>query len=141
MRNAFTLVLLAFPLVAPAAGLVLNDLKAQNARQLSKEELQELVPNANVVSHARGNRRTWKNKEGGKFIANTQTGRTGMVGMQITGDGTWHIGDNGAYCVTIEWPKATENWCKYIFKTDGKYYGVKSLSDGAANADEFVFTK
>jgi hypothetical protein len=29
----------------------------------------------------------------------------------------------------------------YIFETDGKYYGVKSLSDGAAKADEFVFTK
>jgi hypothetical protein len=64
-----------------------------------------------------------------------------MKMTQVTAHGTWHIGKNETYCVTLDWPRKTEKWCKYMFKVDGKYYGVKSVDDGSAMADEFEFSK
>ena len=59
------------------------------------------------------------------------------IGKSATGQGSWHIGENGTWCVMIEWPKRTENWCMYLFRADTKYYGVKSVTNGAAEAWEF----
>ena len=140
IRIILTSILLLSPLMAQSGDLVLGDLRARNATQLSKDELTELMPNAKVFSDSRGRTRRWKNEAGGKFVANSDGRRhTGALGKQNTGHGTWHVGDNGTYCVTIEWPKRTENWCKYIFKADDRYYGVKSLTDGGAEANEFGF--
>jgi hypothetical protein len=140
-RNLVAALLLAVPLSAPAAEVVLNDLKAQNATQLTKDELAALLPGAKVVSDYRGSTRRWKNDADGKFTANSDGRREATkIGKQITGHGTWHIGDNGTYCVMIEWPQRTENWCKYVFKAGDRYYGVKSLTDGAAEANAFTFT-
>jgi hypothetical protein len=55
--------------------------------------------------------------------------------------GSWHIGENGKYCVTLDWPKRTEQWCRVIFKLDDKYYGVKSADDAEAVALEFEFRR
>ena len=33
-----------------------------------------------------------------------------------------------------------EEWCRYIFKASGKYYGFGKLEDGAV-ASEFEFSK
>ena len=63
------------------------------------------------------------------------------MGKQSAGQGSWHIGDNGTWCVMIEWPKRTENWCKYLLKADAKYFGVKSVTDGGAEAWEFEITR
>lgn len=135
-------ILLLSPLVAQSGEVGLGDLKAQNATQLSRDELSQLLPGAKVFSDYRGSTRGWKNEASGKFVASSDGRREATkIGKQITGHGTWHIGDNGTYCVTIEWPKLTENWCKYIFKTGDSYYGVKSLSDGAAEANKFGFKR
>lgn len=123
-------------------GLVLNDLTGKGAVQLSKEELQGLLPGAKVVSYFKGSRRSWKNKADGTLLANSDVRRDiGKLGQQSTGKGSWHIGDNGTWCVMIEWPKRSENWCKYLFKADAKYYGVKSVANGGAEAWEFEISR
>jgi len=143
LRFILASVLLALPLAARADGLVLNDLKAQNGVQLSTDELKQLLPNAKVVSYSEtGSTRRWKNETDGKFVASSDVRRdVHRSGMPTTAQGTWHVGDNGTYCVTLEWPKRSESWCRYIFKVGGKYYGVKSVDNGTAKAQEFEFSK
>ena len=132
---------LALPMVAQAGDMVLNDLKAQNGIQLSTDELKQLIPNAKVVSHFQGSTRRWTNRPEGKFVASSDLRRfPGKPGLTSSAQGTWHVGDNGTYCVTLEWPKRSENWCRYIFKVGGKYYGVKSVANGTSTAYEFEFS-
>ncbi|GAO36057.1 hypothetical protein SCT_1456 [Sulfuricella sp. T08] len=136
-------VLFSLPLAAQAGGLVLNDLKAQNGVQLSADELKQLMPNAKVVSyHKEGSTRRWTNEPDGKFVASSDNRRDiSKLMRSATGQGTWHVGDNGTYCVTLDWRERSENWCRYIFKVGEKYYGVKTVNDGATIAHEFEFSK
>lgn len=135
--------LLTLSAVSHAQGLVLNDLKAQNAVQLSAEELKSFMPNAKVVSYTlQGSTRRWTNEPEGKIFASTNAAGVSMgstAGAQ--GPGTWHTGDNGTYCVTIEWKTLSENWCRYIFKLGDKYYGVASVANGGTRAIPIEFSK
>jgi hypothetical protein len=142
-RSILASVLLSLPLAVQAGGLVLNDIKAQNGVQLSADELKQLMPNAKVVSYTKeGSTRRWTNEPNGKFVGSSDVRRDpGMGKKSSTAQGTWHVGDNGTYCVTLNWPKRSENWCRYIFKVGEKYYGVKTVADGATIAHEFKFSK
>ena len=143
LRSIFAVVLLTLSLAAQGDGLVLNDLKAQNGVQLSADELKQLMPNAKVVSHHKeGSTRRWTNEPDGKFVASSDQRRDiSRLGKSASAPGTWHVGDNGTYCVTIDWRERSENWCRYIFKVGEKYYGVKTVTDGATIAHEFEFSK
>lgn len=142
LRPIFASVLLALPLAAQAGDLLLSDLKAQGGVQLSADELKELMPNAKVVSYYEESTRRWKNDADGKFVASGDSRRhISSSGKSQTAQGTWHVGDNGTYCVTLEWPRRSESWCRYIFKVGDKYYGVKSIADGTSKAFEFEFSK
>ena len=143
-RSLLASFLLVLPFAAQADALLLNDLKAQNGIQLSVDELKQLIPSAKVVSPLEaGSTRRWTNDPDGKFIASTDSRTTmGAAGARsTTAQGTWHIGDNGTYCVTIEWKTVSENWCRYIFKVGEKYYGVGSIANGTAKAFSFEFSK
>lgn len=134
--------LLALPLAAQADTLVLNDLKAQNGIQLSVEELNQFMPSAKVMSLAEtGSTRRWTNEPDGKFLASSDNKASTGRGRAATAQGTWHVGDNGTYCVTLEWRTASENWCRYLFKVGAKYYGVSSVTSGTTKAHEFEFSK
>ena len=123
---------------AIAEDMVLNDLKALDSVQLSVDELKQLLPNAKVVSYSKGNTRRWTNKTNGKFTASSDArGQHALGKGGLTGQGVWHVGEEGTYCVKIEWPKHTENWCKYMFKAGDAYYGVNSVSDGAAKVNRY----
>ncbi|MDP1652975.1 MAG: DUF995 domain-containing protein [Rhodocyclaceae bacterium] len=146
LRSMLVSALLALPMAAQAEGLLLNDIKSQNGVQLTVDELKQLMPNAKVVSYQKeGSTRYWTNEPDGKFVASSDIRRD--VGLMMKGgarksaQGTWHVGDNGTYCVTIDWGQRPENWCRYIFKVGGKYYGVKTVNDGATIAHEFEFSK
>jgi hypothetical protein len=143
LRSILASVLLTLSLAAQADGLVLNDLKSQNGVQLSADELKQLMPNAKVTSyHKEGSTRYWTNEPDGKFVASSDVRRDPSMQMRsATAQGTWHVGENGTYCVTLDWPKRSENWCRYIFKVGGKYYGVKTVNDGGTIAHEFEFSK
>lgn len=142
MRNTLLASLLfAFPLVATSqAGLMLNDLKAQNAIQLTIDEMRQLLPDANMSRRTNGgSTHRWTNEPGGQMIVSTDGAGTNRRGS--TGKGTWHIGDNGTYCVTIEWNRSTDNWCRYLFRLGDKYYGVSSVANGTASAMGFEISK
>lgn len=140
LRPIIVSVLLALPLSVQAGDLMLRDLKARNGVLLSVDELKQLLTDAKVVSYHEESTRRWKNDADGKFVASGDARR--HVGARPqTAQGTWHVGDNGTYCVTIEWPRRSESWCRYIFKIGDKYYGVKSLVDGTSEAFEFEFSK
>ena len=109
LQSMLASVLLALPMAAQADSLVLNDLKAQNGVQLTADELKQLMPNAKVVSqYVEGgtSTRRWKNGPDGKFVASSDVGRsvTAKAGG-VTGQGTWHVAENGTYCVTIDWSR------------------------------------
>ena len=132
--------LLALSLPAQADALLLNDLKALNGVQLTVEELRQLMPGAKVVNRTEGgSTRYWTNEPDGKFVASSDNGAT--TRRPSNAQGTWHVGDNGTYCVTLEWRTASENWCRYLFKVGEKYYGVSSVASGTAKAHEFEFSK
>lgn len=135
--------LLAMSAVSHAQGLVLNDLKAQNAVQLSADELKSLMPSAKVVNYSsQGSTRRWTNEPEGKFTASSNAASVSVGSVRMAqGQGTWHTGDNGTYCVTIEWKTLSENWCLYMFKLGDKYYGVSSAANGASRAIAFEFSK
>ncbi|MBK6974395.1 MAG: hypothetical protein IPH26_16100 [Sterolibacteriaceae bacterium] len=145
LRFIIPCALFALPLLAQAENLHLSDLKSQNAVQLTADELKQLMPGAKVAHHSdAGSLRRWTNEADGKFVASSDVHRDpGWVGKTKSsgGRGTWHIGDNATYCVAIEWPGRSENWCRYIFKAGDKYYGVKSLVDGAGIASEIQISR
>jgi len=121
------------------SNLKLRDIMEQGAKQLSVEELRQLLPDSKVRSvSGQGNTRFWKNNADGKFIASTDNR---YAGRGLQGQGSWHIGDNGTYCVLLEWSGKTEQWCRFIFKGADKYYGVKSVSNQAGEVYEFEFSK
>jgi len=94
--------------LAQADTLSLADIKARNGTQLSEEQLQKLIPGANVVNHApNGSTRTWTNKPDGSLVASTDSrGRSSTGGTRAhSAEGSWRI-ENGAYCVKMEWPLA-----------------------------------
>jgi hypothetical protein len=119
----------------------LSDLRAQNAVQLSAADLRQLMPGAKVKSvHDNGSAPNWKNNPDGKFMASSDV-RGKLKTLSQASPGTWRVDDAGTYCVTIEWPKLTEDWCKYIFKVNGKYFGVNSLTKPNVKALEFEFSQ
>lgn len=141
-RSILASVLFALPLAAQADALVLNDIKAQNGIQLSVDELKQLMPSAKVVNRSEaGSTRIWTNEPDGKFVASSDNKGAKVAGKASTAQGTWHVGDNGTYCVTLEWRTASENWCRYLFKVGAKYYGVSSVTSGTTKAHEFEFSK
>jgi hypothetical protein len=130
-----------------AEGLVLNDLKARNAVRLSGGELKEVMSGAKITTKSEtGSTRNWTNNADGKFIAYND-GKSSMcnqvVGCRTSDRGTWHLEDNGTYCVSIGWynGKIPETWCRYVYKVGEKYYSVKSVADGTSKAWEFEVSK
>ena len=142
LRAIVMSLLFALPPAALAGDMVLNDIKAQSGVQLSEEELNQLMPNAKVVSYAGGSTRHWTNGPDGKFLAYSDArGRLRQLMAPGTGQGEWHINSKGQYCVSIEWTQKSEKWCRFIFIVGEKYYGVKSLQKGDATAYEYEIKK
>ena len=151
MKPRYVLALLALLAAATTAsaqdspGLKLSDLKAQGAAQLTRDQLQTLLPGAKVTSLTpTGSTRNWENSADGKLFASSDArgsyNRSGLK-RSYSAPGTWHIGDDASYCVQLEWKSNTEQWCRFIFKSGEKYFGVKSVADLAATAYEFSFAR
>ncbi len=129
-------------LSAPPSTMLLGDLRAQNGVQLSAADLKQLMPGAKVVHRTEaGSTRDWTNDPEGTFIASSDNGASTVHRRPSQAKGTWHVGDNGTYCVTLEWRTASENWCRYIFRVGEKFYGVSTIANRAAKAQEFEFNR
>jgi hypothetical protein len=141
-RPTLATLLLALCPLASAQVSTYADVKAGKGAQLSARELRELMPGAKVVSRTpAGSTRYWQNRPDGTFSA-TSDGRgvSGGRNAYASAEGTWQVTDNGRWCVKIPWPRAQDDWCRYMFKLGDKYYAVSTLSD-AAPANEFEFSK
>ena len=142
-KSTFALAAFATAGFAQADVLSLADIKAGNGVALSAEELQQLLPGAKVVSHVpNGSTRVWKNEPNGTLVATTDMRGKSSTGSTRphSGEGSWRI-ENNAYCITIQWQMNQEQWCRRIYKLDGKYYGVPGRGDDSARAFEFEFSK
>ncbi len=143
-RRASGLWLLLLPGLAGGAwaqegagsGIRLRDLSAQNAVKLAAPEVKALASGASVQTPGALGLRTWKNAPDGKLLASA-SGPGLPRGAQ--GKGTWHVANNGTYCVKVEWENQTEQWCRFIYRLGDKYYGVRSDTDGSARALEMKF--
>lgn len=115
----------------------LSDIKGQGAKQLSLEELRELLPGAKVKRVLpSGHVQTWENNADGKLTANSDNRNVGGSGRPTQAAGTWHIAENGTYCLHLEWRTATEQWCRFVFKAGEKFYLFASANDGSGVARE-----
>ncbi|CAN5687945.1 hypothetical protein BH09PSE5_BH09PSE5_11680 [soil metagenome] len=117
----------------------LRDLQGLNPVKLSADEVKALVPDSKVtrVTPA-GNTTWWTNEAAGSFFA-TSDNRSYGNARATTAPGKWNLTDDGRYCVVIEWKGvATEQWCRYLFKTADAYYG--STSDGVGTTKVYKMT-
>ena len=127
-----TLLVASLAIVSTLAGAqeVLRDLDAQGRVTLTKDELNQLLPNAKMSrTTAKGNTNFWSNDPSGSFVISSDNKDRG--GAHSTARGKWHISDDGRYCVLIEWKSVpTEEWCRYIVKSGAEYYATRSDKTG-----------
>lgn len=145
MASVLAIAFLGAASPAPAqesSQLRLSDISGKGAKLLTVEELRELLPGAKVTSQGGKAERRWENNADGKFVASGFDPSTTTPNMRnFNGQGTWHIGDNGTYCVQIEWKRKTEQWCRYLYKLGDKYYAANSAVDSAAPVHDIEFRK
>lgn len=110
---------------------LLGDLDPLHPQKLNKEQLETLLTGAKMsrVTNT-GSTHNWTNEPSGSFYVSTDN-RSRVASNTLIqpnlSPGTWHISPEGKYCVTIEWKKVpTEDWCRYVFKTDDGYYFSRS---------------
>lgn len=148
MHRLARYVLFLSPLVcgAPAFGQaaeakVLRDLDAAGRTTLTRDELVQLLPSANMSRiSAKGNTHIWKNDSGGTFIVSSDNRDRGSVSS--TTSGKWSISDDGRYCVLIEWKVVeTEEWCRYIVRSGEDYYATKSDKTGTERVHKLSIKK
>lgn len=104
LRLLVVLVSLGICPIAAAQAVTVGDITAKGGVQLSADDLKKLMPDAKVVnSLATGSTRRWTNNAGGTFVASTD-GRSlsGGRNLAASGQGSWHVADNGTYCVNIK---------------------------------------
>lgn len=144
MPNRSPLLLLVSLAICPLPGAaqeVLRDLDPQGRVTLSKDELNQLLPDAKMSRvSARGNAQFWKNDAGGSFIISSDN--RDRSGQPSTAQGKWHVSEDGRYCVLIEWKtNPTEEWCRYIVKAGADYYATKSDKTGTEKIYKLSISK
>ncbi len=140
-RYVLTLFVLVATLASAQQVAVLRDLDAQGRVTLTKDELNQLLPNAKmsrVISN--GNTHFWKNDSDGSFIISSDN--RDKRGLTTTAQGKWHISDDGRYCVLIEWRvNPTEEWCRYVVRAGADYYTTKSDKTGTEKVYKLAISK
>ena len=129
--------LLALSTPALAQAPDFSELKSQNPVQLSGDELKQLLPGAKVISRTNaGSTRSWENKPDGTLTGSSDgRGSSGGLNRVSAGQGTWLVDAKGRWCVKISWPRNPDDWCRYMFKAGGKYYGYGQLLDKAQGSE------
>ena len=145
MKRVSMKLVLALSLASPAAMaqmVNLAEVQKMGAVKLSAEQLRGAAEGARV-SYRAENRwlLQWKNEPGGKLSAsaNPPAGSSPDV-RQIYAKGTWNIQDDGQYCIEITRLRATEKWCRFIYKAGSKFYSTVE-TDGKAHEIKFRLAK
>jgi len=95
-----------------SSGVVIPEPYAAAVRtRLTREELEKLLPGASVMRlNLEGKESRWVNNRDGSLMA-IWAPRYRQV---MSATGKWRISDDGRYCLHVEWPKGTENWCRFL---------------------------
>lgn len=135
----FAAALLACTL-ASAESLTLGDVKGKGGVQLSADDLKSLLAGARISNLLpSGSTRRWENRAGGDLSASSD-GRGLPTPRVFSGSGTWNVDAKGTYCVHIQWPTQSEDWCRYIYKAGDRYFTFLTLDD-TARAWEFEISR
>jgi len=127
--------------------LTLRDIEGKGPRQLTKEEVTQLMTGAKISRiSARGSRNYWSNDAGGSFVASSDNMGGGAVagsqGRSSTAPGKWHVSDDGRYCILIEWKTVgTEEWCRYVLETREGHYLARSVKVGSERIDKYEISR
>ena len=124
--------------------VMLGEVKAKHAVQLSTDDLKQLLPDAKIVQHTvAGSTRRWTNNGNGTFVASSD-GFSLTMGQYDggTGQGTWRIDEErGTFCVTLQWIRLQEEWCRYILRAGEKFYGFDKLTDDSERGGEWEISR
>ena len=132
---AALIVIMTAVAAAPAFAQVRSTVvQSAEARVLSKPEVERLVSGARISIADETGTRSWIH-DGRAVIATLQ--RPAADGARpLRGKGVAKVDPSGAYCVTIEWPRSEETWCRRIVELHGLYYAV---SDSAHDTRVYSF--
>ena len=131
--GAIALLLCAAGAARAQEAMTLSDLESKNPRRLTRDELQQMLPEAKVTRHnsRTGNTAKWTNTPGGKMYAASDNRMSGL-GISKPTPGTWNISDAGQWCVTIQWRVLPpEDWCAQMFQTSDGVYAAYSAGPEA----------
>jgi hypothetical protein len=103
-----------------AASFVSSIAMADGGQPLSRDELQQLLPGAQVeITNPDNSKSSWMNAADGSVDAHWQSGDpTSKHAYNGTGTGTWKISDDGKFCAHIQWRKNVTDWCRTVVKQD-----------------------
>jgi hypothetical protein len=104
-----------------AASFVSSIAMADGGQPLSRDELQQLLPGAQVeITNPNGSTIGWTNAADGSVEAHSHANDpTSQQAYNGHGRGTWKISDDGKFCAHIEWRKARiTDWCLPVVKQD-----------------------
>ena len=127
--------------VSAQESATLAGLRAQAATTLSRADLMALMPGAKVMRiNEKGSTHIWTNEPGGEMIVSSDN--RGSSGRSTTAQGKWSIGDDGRFCVAIQWKKGEpEDSCRFILKTADAYYATSELEPETRKAYKITIEK
>jgi hypothetical protein len=135
MMKAHALLVMMALAAAPAFGQSRFEvLNSPDAHVLTKAEVERLVYGAKVSIGDDIGTRSWIH--GGRSVIAMLEKPAAGASRPLRGKGLATVDPSGAYCVSIEWPRTEETWCRRIVHLHGAYYAV---SDDAGDARAYTF--
>lgn len=119
-----------------AADVTVAAVKTAGGKELSGAELTALLPGKTARRTSDRFDQSWVHDQGGKIRASSVE-KTGYMHNR-SGSGSWQVNDQGQYCLQIEWPRLSWNWCRYIYQVGDDYFGFDSKADNAASKIKFT---
>jgi hypothetical protein len=116
--------------IATALSLSTVIAAADDGQRLSRDELQQILPDADVsITFANGDNDRWTNAQDGTLVANWQNGvATSSKHYAAVGHGNWKISDDGLFCVHIQWMRSVTDWCRTVVRSGEDSYTLASTN-------------
>jgi len=87
---------------------------------MTKEALQAQISGETLYTETVGLNTEWTNFSDGRVVGqiHSTSDNRGWYGS-----GTWHISDDGKYCVDITWQNYPDaHWCRSVYKVGNRLY-------------------
>jgi hypothetical protein len=101
--------------------MTLATLTNQGAQALGKDALQTQIAGRTLYTHTLSGNTEWTNFSSGRVTGQIHESLNDNMGWY--GLGTWHISDDGKYCVDIAWQKYPDaHWCRAVYQVGSRLY-------------------